>query len=190
MQPTDTLKAEHRVIEQVLDCLERMVERIQAGEAFERDDARGALAFFRAFADTCHHGKEEDLLFPAMIAAGIPSEVGPVAVMLAEHDQGRSAIGAMDAALEAGDDAEFAGAATTYLGLLRDHIAKEDNILFPLADSVLREREAELAGGFDRVEAEVAKEKLEQLAVADRLAASYDVTLAAERSVRPFHGCG
>ncbi len=47
------------------------------------------------FADQCHHGKEEDLLFPAMEAAGIPRESGPIGVMLEEHNIGRQYVRGM-----------------------------------------------------------------------------------------------
>jgi hemerythrin-like domain-containing protein len=37
------------------------------------------MEFLSVFADTCHHGKEEDFLFPGLEAAGIPNEGGPSA---------------------------------------------------------------------------------------------------------------
>jgi len=45
--------------------------------------------FFSVFVDTCHHGKEEELLFPAMETVGISRESGPIGAMLGEHQQGR-----------------------------------------------------------------------------------------------------
>ena len=69
MQPTDILMQEHRVIEQVLSCLEAMAERCAAGQALDVQSAEQALDFFRTFADRCHHGKEEDL-WPACRPSG------------------------------------------------------------------------------------------------------------------------
>ncbi len=48
--------------------------------------------FFREFADRCHHGKEEDMLFEVMIESDFNREAGPVAVMLYKHDVGREKV--------------------------------------------------------------------------------------------------
>ena len=86
-----------------------------------------------------------------MVKAGVPAENSPISVMLEEHVQGRALIRAM--AVEA--IAQRAAAALGYVQLLRDHIAKEDGILWPLAESVLDERAvAAVAREFDAVEAE------------------------------------
>ena len=53
------------------------------------------MEFIATFADHNHHGKEEDILFPAMEKAGFPRDGGPVGVMLMEHTQGREYVGAM-----------------------------------------------------------------------------------------------
>ena len=72
MQPTEILIHEHRIIEQVLACLERITEKFTLAGRLDPQPARDAVAFFRNFADRCHHGKEEAHLFPAMEAAGLP----------------------------------------------------------------------------------------------------------------------
>ena len=63
MRATEVLKLEHRVIVQVLDCLERMSEN---PKEMERELAAEAVEFLSDYADRRHHGKEEDLLFKAM----------------------------------------------------------------------------------------------------------------------------
>ncbi|MGE5176623.1 MAG: hemerythrin domain-containing protein [Hyphomicrobiales bacterium] len=161
MQATTILKEEHRVIERVLDALETAALRLEAGEPVPLDVfARGA-DFIKGFADGCHHRKEEGILFPALERAGIPRDAGPIGVMLREHEEGRDFTAAMrDAAerLAAGDEdarEDLVGSALGYVALLRAHIAKEDNVLFPMADQVLRgPAESEVAAEFDRVERE------------------------------------
>jgi hemerythrin-like domain-containing protein len=128
--PTDVLRDEHRVILRALDLLERA---IGPGAATADGWWGAAVAWLRAFADRNHHAKEEQSLFPAMVKAGVPSEGGPVAVMLDEHARGRALIVAI---------ADGAGAARTaavreYVDLLRAHIDKENDVLFPLADAVI-----------------------------------------------------
>jgi len=48
-------------------------------------DMHDFIGFLKEFADKCHHGKEEGLLFPALIQAGLPEKGGPIGVMLADH---------------------------------------------------------------------------------------------------------
>jgi hemerythrin-like domain-containing protein len=50
----------------------------------------GLIEFFRSYADRTHHGKEEDLLFPAMIEKGFSREQGPIHCMLADHEHNRA----------------------------------------------------------------------------------------------------
>jgi hemerythrin-like domain-containing protein len=148
--PTDVLREEHRVILQALALLESAAGGDPSATAppgwWER-----ALEWLRAFADRNHHDKEERYLFPALVEAGVPSEGGPVGVMLAEHVEGRTLIQAM----RTDDTAGRAEAARRYVRLLRDHIDKENDVLFPLADAVLAERAQQaLARAFASVEAE------------------------------------
>jgi hemerythrin-like domain-containing protein len=120
------------------------------------------VRFIQGFADKCHHAKEEDLLFPAMEEAGVPRQGGPIGVMLAEHTEGREHVRRMKEAAEryaAGDlkaGSEFAGHARQYAALLSQHIHKEDNILYPIADARLSARaQVRLEKDFEKVEEEV-----------------------------------
>lgn len=171
--PTDVLRAEHVVILRALSVLERAAERLAAGGALPAGWWDDTLDWLRAFADRNHHAKEENALFPAMIRAGVPSPGGPVDVMLDEHEQGRALI----ARMAEGASPHRAAAASRYVQLLREHIDKENGIVFPLAEAVFEEAEMrELSRQFDRVEAELgAPASLEggEAAVA-RLAAALD----------------
>jgi hemerythrin-like domain-containing protein len=120
-----------------------------------------ALDFIRHFADQCHHFKEEKVLFPALEQHGIPNEGGPIGMMLLEHEEGRSYVRAMFAALskiEAGDRSAQAALfenAQQYLRLLREHIQKEDDVLFRMADEVIPDDEQrQLLKNFEAHEAE------------------------------------
>jgi hemerythrin-like domain-containing protein len=130
---TEVLTAEHRVIETVLDALEKLAQNEGSAPA----DWAKAFDFIRNFADKCHHLKEEKLLFPALEERGIPREGGPIGMMLAEHEEGRGYVRAMAAALETGDRQLLRTHATAYIRLLREHIMKEDDVLFQMADSIL-----------------------------------------------------
>jgi hemerythrin-like domain-containing protein len=131
--PTDVLRHEHVQILRALEALERAAARLAAGEALPAGWWDELLDWLRDFADLNHHAKEEQALFPAMVKAGVPVEGGPVDVMLEEHERGRALI----AAMRAGEPATRAGAARRYVALLREHIDKENGVLFPLAEAVL-----------------------------------------------------
>lgn len=159
-RPKDVLMAEHRVIERVLDSVERMLGAGVIDAAFLRQ----AVDFFRTFADGCHHAKEEEALFPALEKAGIPRLGGPVGVMLHEHEEGRQLLGAITDNLEAAATdpraaARVRGAAAGYVRLLREHIGKEDQVLFVMADHVLPEEAQQgVMEKFDRIEAAEGRE--------------------------------
>jgi len=199
MGPTQILSDEHRVIEQVLDCLEAMVLAVRNGPGLDVERAARAVEVLRSFADRIHHGKEEERLFPRLEALGMPRHGGPIAVMLDDHRFGREQIQRMSDALGAAreglrDGAQrFAEAAGAYVAMLRDHIAKEDCVLFPMADSLLGEAGgAELRAEFERFEREDLEPGLREdmLAAAEGLALHFGVPLAAQRSRPdgPGHG--
>jgi hemerythrin-like domain-containing protein len=159
MKATDILVEEHTVIERVLDALESAVQSLEEGGSVEPDFFIGVTDFAKGFADGCHHKKEEDVLFKAMIAHGVPVENGPIGVMLIEHEQGRIYTRDMREAaqrLKAGDEAargDIIRNGRSYVTLLRQHIAKENRVLFPMADQVIPRAEHDaVAAGFDQVE--------------------------------------
>jgi len=192
MKPTEILSSEHRVIEQVLNCLDKIITAAQQAGQLDAAAATDALDFFRTFADHCHHGKEEAHLFPAMEAKGFARESGPTGVMLAEHTQGRECIRQMTAAVAGaatGDTAalrQFAEAGQRYSALLRQHIQKEDHCLFSMADQAFTAADqVALLAKFAKVEAEEmgagTHEKF--LGIAEALAQKFGVA-----SKAPAHG--
>jgi hemerythrin-like domain-containing protein len=161
MTPTEQLQEEHQGITLMLKILEKVCAKMEAQEKVDPIHLEGIVEFFRVFADKCHHGKEEDLLFPEMEKAGIPREQGPIGVMLAEHTRGRAFVRGMGEAAawyKQGDPrgrAEFVENARNYISLLTQHIQKENNILFPMGDRVLaKETQEKLVEGFEDLERE------------------------------------
>ena len=156
-KPTDMLSAEHRVIERVLDVIERLATQPVADSL---EHWNKVLDFLTHFADQCHHLKEEQVLFPAMEEHGIPRDGGPIGVMLMEHEEGRSYVRSMKAALTLVEGKNTAVAdslvstARAYVRLLREHIQKEDEILFRIADDVIPGRTDSSARIFQRARSE------------------------------------
>jgi hemerythrin-like domain-containing protein len=160
MKATQVLRDEHAGILAMLAVVEAAADRLRDGKSVPPDLFPSAVGFFRNFADKCHHGKEETKLFPALIDHGMPQEGGPVGVMLEEHTLGRAYIREMSAAADryAQGDASIVPAlienALGYVRLLREHIDKENGVLFPMADNILTDNEQdELFEAFEQIEA-------------------------------------
>jgi hemerythrin-like domain-containing protein len=138
MKTTSILLSEHRLIEQVLNCLERMVERCTSQRRLEGAPARDAILFFRGFTERCHCAKEETELLPAMAAMGISPERCLGCSMLQRREEGRLHVDAMEAAIEpaSGGDStalkEFTEHAQAYIELLLEYIARQEDCLFPM----------------------------------------------------------
>lgn len=136
---TDQLRAEHERIARALVCLARLAAHVRARGDVHPDAVRALLEFLREYADHDHHAREERVLFPWLSQRGFPPEIGPVAVMLHEHDEGRALLRHLLAAskhiqIDADVREEFATHAEAYCRLLYEHIDKENNVLFVLAD--------------------------------------------------------
>jgi hemerythrin-like domain-containing protein len=147
---TAELRHEHEVILRALAVLERAGERLATGGRVDEAALLELVALIRLFADTCHHGKEEDQLFPALREKGFGATLG---VFLDDHAEGRGYL----AILAGGAPAAARGsAARKYVGLLRDHIQRENEVLFPMADDVLdHDEHARLARRYAEVEERV-----------------------------------
>ena len=159
---TDITKAlvdEHRLILRMIALLEKNAPRTAEGTFLDWQFYLDGIDFIRQYADRFHHAKEEDVLFDALVENGMPRENSPVAAMLMEHNKGRAYVSAMEAAVReamaglSGREALIAENALQYAELLRDHIAKEDDILYPLAERVIPETiREEIVNGYNRAE--------------------------------------
>ena len=78
---------------------------------------------------------------------------GTLAVFLEEHEEGRGYLRTLASGAPSG---ERAAAARRYVGMLRDHIQRENEVLFPLADGLFSAEEHEvLARAYEDVERRV-----------------------------------
>ncbi|WP_309493628.1 hemerythrin domain-containing protein [Candidatus Hecatella orcuttiae] len=153
----EVLEEEHRVIERMLEVLKKAAARLSEGEPVQPSLLKDALDFLRTFADRCHHGKEEDVLFSALQEHGFSAveavgHIGvmpsaEIGVMLSEHEEGRRLIRAAAKSLQKyeGGDAParkaLAKSLQSYIRLLTEHIFKEDSFIFPVADRLIPDAE-------------------------------------------------
>lgn len=161
VKATELLVHEHEVIGKVLDGAEAEVRHLHSTSEVRRERLDKMLDFWENFVDRCHHTKEEKHLFPALEERGVPGDSGPIAVMLQEHEEGRRMVRAFAEALHQSARAPERAARVlaerleAYVALLRPHIEKENKVLFPLANRVLRAEDQErLLQAFEKVEAE------------------------------------
>jgi hemerythrin-like domain-containing protein len=182
---TEILRHEHDAVAKMLELTDELADRLDCGQPVSPDVLDKIIEFFRVFVDQCHHSKEEDLLFPLLEAKGMPRAGGPLAVMLAEHEQGRRLISEMIHAADdyrlavEGSGCRWASSARGYTELLHAHLNKENNVLFVVAERVLTpEEQTSLAERFERLEVEkVGAGRHEQIhaMMAELLSATSDV---------------
>jgi hemerythrin-like domain-containing protein len=161
LKPTDVLRHEHKIILVALTAMEKQAKAIEATGKVDGEKTDKMLDFFRNFTDRCHHTKEEKYLFVALEQRGMRHDVGPIAVMLAEHQHGRNRLKAVNDALtkaRAGDRPAIRQVRenlAAYVKLLKEHITKEDNVLFVMAEQVLTHQDQKtLSAAFEKVEAD------------------------------------
>jgi hemerythrin-like domain-containing protein len=181
MKSTKLLAADHETILQALHALDAMNADIQQGGDVNSDDIRSLLTFLREFADGCHHVKEEAILFPALIEAGMGIEAGLLRMMNHDHEQGRTLTAAMQNALERKKMADFLKHSRRYVELISEHMDKEDRILFEMAEEIFSDEEDErVAAAFEHFETIiVGTQALERLRLTIAFLASKYVAAAA-----------
>jgi hemerythrin-like domain-containing protein len=162
MKPTENLTQDHVAIKKMLNIMQKIANELKLKQNINIEQIEKIVEFIKIFADKNHHGKEENILFPALIKAGMSKESGPVSVMLCEHEEGRKFIKSITAALEVYKSNKQSGLNAVvenmenYLNLLHSHIYKEDNILFPMSEKILNDvQQEEIFTKFMQVEEEV-----------------------------------
>lgn len=136
-----------------------LAENMDKGMAPEADTLRDLVEFLQVFADKCHHGKEENILFPLLETKGVPVSGCPLGTLIHEHQTGRKLVAELAEAVEAytrGNSKENGPLCASMRGLVNlypNHIWKEDYLLFPMTDKILNEKEQqELMEKFEAVE--------------------------------------
>lgn len=164
-KPTQILESEHRIIEKMLGAMARLTEALESGRVVCSEDIAAMVEFLRTFADQCHHGKEEKILFPILQRKGVPISGCPLGILIHEHTRGRTLVNDLSesaAAHAAGNLGAKEILLTSMKGLLElypSHIWKEDYLLFPLTEKILSLTEQEaLANEFEQVEKEIGME--------------------------------
>ena len=152
MKCTDLLTQDHKVILRSLDILQQMALCVENGESLSKEDVPTLLRFLRAFADEHHQLKEESALFPELLRTS-SGQAATLRHMLFEHDQERSLVEGLEDALYSKREMEFVQLANRLTALIRNHIYKEENILFDIvAESLSAEQDEKVVAEFNKFE--------------------------------------
>ncbi len=156
MRPVAELIQEHGPVKMVLRVLEKMCEKIDKKEDLDKSELEQAMYFIREFADNCHHGKEESVLFVIMKRNSNIRDNGLVDELVKEHEAGRVLAQNMADAVSSNDMEKFKRNSLDYVKLIDQHIFKENTVLFPMVErSLTDDEQKELEGGFLHMEREV-----------------------------------
>ena len=160
---TQNLENDHVYIIRLIDVMEKMVLNCATDTAH----MELVVNLIKTYADGFHHAKEEQVLFPLLEEKGFSKVHGPVAVMLHEHVEGREFVKGISQRIDvykAGNVSalpEIYQYMQGYVDLLREHINKENNVLFKLADKALSsDEQLELLNKFGSIEKQYDSEQI------------------------------
>ena len=164
------LSDEHQNILKVTGALLKECDSLQSGNKIDKDFFKKAIDFIKSYADKFHHAKEEDILFVEMCKDEAKIHCNPTQQMLYEHDLGRDFIKKLGRGVEEDNNGVIIENARGYAHLLQEHIFKEENILYPMADEALKQKvKNEILEKFKQVEQRLIKEKEKHLLFLEEL---------------------
>jgi len=143
---TSDLEKEHNAILLMLDILEKISDNMDQEIDIPDNHLDGLSRFFTIFADKCHHGKEEQLLFPTLKDKGVDMNKEPFASIFEDHKEGKIYISNMLDAIDSykttkSGQSKFIQNARKYINLLQQHIEKENQDMFRITNEYLDETE-------------------------------------------------
>ncbi len=168
---TDVLEDEHRYILKVIGAMSVLAKSLEKGEQVEPETFKNIVEFMRIFADKCHHGKEEALLFPLLEKRGVSPHGCPIGVLIHDHQTGRTLVTGLAEAAEGyqkGDPTAREALLKNIHGitdLYPGHIWKEDYLAFPMSNKVLNAEDRQsLSEEFEKVDENIGRDVYQRLA--------------------------
>ncbi|MDQ2684373.1 MAG: hemerythrin domain-containing protein [Thermoproteota archaeon] len=163
MSATESLRRDHALIEKMLNALKTISLLLKNGKQIPDSILNQAIDFSINFTNTCHHGKEEESLFPTLEKKGMPREGGPIARMLYEHEitkeLANSIVNSTKIYISSGEQTELVKNIEDYIQHVSLHLSKENQRLFVMADMLLNEQETLVNDNLARLE----KEKFDKI---------------------------
>lgn len=139
---TTSLRRDHELIEKVIKAMESTIQLLNDGKQIPESILLPVIDFSKNFTDVCHHSKEENSLFPALEQAGMPRHMGPIAMMLIDHERSREIGKEMENSAKnyilSGDSTKLISDMQQYVEHITEHLWKENNKLFMMAEARLQ----------------------------------------------------
>lgn len=139
---TASLRRDHELIEKVIKAMEATTELLVQGKQIPESILLPVIDFSKNFTDVCHHSKEENALFPALEQAGMPRNMGPIAMMLIDHERSREIGKHMEESakeyIDSGNSSNLINDMKQYTEHITEHLWKENNKLFLMAEARLQ----------------------------------------------------
>jgi len=138
---TSSLRRDHDLIERVLSSMEITISLLKNDKTIPESILLQTIDFTKNFVDVCHHGKEEETLFPALAQTGMPTKMGPIARMLLEHQITKEMASKIEESVKeyvANKNSDrLIQSIEQYIEHVKEHLYKENNRLFMMADTRL-----------------------------------------------------
>ncbi len=135
MRLLDELRAEHDLIDRMLDSFRTAVDQFLNAQGDPRDLVR-FIQFFRVYADQFHHAREEQVLFATLVnELQLPGDRGPIAVLTDDHRHFKACLGQIEQLitrqpLSSADQTQLRTVAGQYITAMQHHIDAENSVLF------------------------------------------------------------
>ena len=159
---TESLQKDHKLIEKVLLALDATIKLLKNGKQIPKQILLPTIDFTQNFTDICHHGKEEEALFPALEKTGMPSHMGPIRMMIVEHRRTKAIAEQIELAskkyLETDDSVDLILTLEAYVQHVTEHLWKENNRLFKMAESRLTNNVKDVDKNLKKIEEKKLKE--------------------------------
>lgn len=159
---TTSLRRDHELIEKVIKSMESTIQLLNNNTQIPESILLPVIDFTKNFTDVCHHSKEEKSLFPALEKAGLPSNMGPIAMMLMDHQRSREIGTQMEESakdyLSSGNSTKLISDMQLYVEHITEHLWKENNKLFMMAEARLQNVSEQINKELNEIEASKLKD--------------------------------
>jgi len=159
MTPTENLIKEHEEINELLDIMSKIALKIKSKDVFYPNDVEEIIDYLIIIIENSHHGKEDDVFYPELISSGIPKETAPLSIINYEHTLANRYLKDISSCVvncKIGNDFSgelLADSLTNYVVVIKNHIQREEEIIFPIANEVLSsEKQNEISQRFEDIE--------------------------------------
>jgi hemerythrin-like domain-containing protein len=145
MKPTEDLKYEHKAITLMLNVLSNISDSLKDKKVFYTRDVEKIVDFLSIYGDKCHRNKEESVFYPALLMTEYSNDKMPVSLIINEHSIGKGYLDEIICCVEnckigsTFSCERIADCIANYVQLIQNHIKKEENDYFPMANKALSE---------------------------------------------------